>query len=328
MGEIVITTSELSADDRRDHISTRLGFHRMDHKVGPGLYRLGDPDRGSPVFVTANYKLSFDALRTNLKGVSCYLLVLDTKGINVWCAAGKGTFGTDEIEERVKKTDLAMVVDHRRLILPQLGAPGVCAHEVRRRTGFSVEYGPVRAEDIPEYIRDGKVSESMRQVRFTLKDRAVLVPVELRNNILWAVLASVLAFVLSGWVGLWAVMITYLTGTVLFPLLLPYIPVKAFSAKGFILGIAVSIIFASMVLIWYGDGSDQGTWLQVTAWVLLMSPWVAYLALNFTGSSTFTSRTGVRKEIFRYIPIIAVTFIIGVALTLILRMDAWGWLSL
>jgi hypothetical protein len=326
MAEIAITTSELSADDRRDHITTRLGFHRMDHKVDPGLYRLGDPDKSSPVFVTANYRLSFDALRTNLKGVSCYLLVLDTKGINVWCAAGKGTFGTDEIEERVNRTDLAGVVDHRRLILPQLGAPGVCAHEVRRRTGFSVEYGPVRAEDLPGYIRDGKVSESMRQVRFTLKDRAVLVPVEMRISILWAVLASILAFVLSGWVGLWAVMITYLTGTVLFPILLPYIPVKAFSAKGFLLGIAVSLVFASAVLLGYGGEQGPDTWLQVVAWVLLMSPWVAYLALNFTGSSTFTSRTGVRKEIFRYIPVIAVTFIIGVVLTLILRMDAWGWL--
>ncbi len=252
----MVTTSELSAADRREHVAIRLGYHRMDHKVEPGLYRLGDPDRSSPVFVTSNYKLSFDALRTNLKGVPSYLLVLDTKGINVWCAAGKGTFGTDEIEERVRATDLKDVVDHRRLLLPQLGAPGVCAHEVRRRTGFTVEYGPVRAEDLPAYMAAGKVTPEMRQVRFNLRDRAVLVPVEMKNYLLWAVLAGLLASLLLGWAGLAAVAVLYLTGTVLFPLLLPLLPVKAFSAKGFILGAAVAVAFA-LVLAW-SEGGPMG----------------------------------------------------------------------
>jgi hypothetical protein len=47
---------------------------------------------------------------------------------------------------------------------------------------------------------------------------------------------------------------------------------------------------------------------------LMISPWVAFLALNFTGSTTFTSRTGVRREIFRYIRVMAVTFILGISL--------------
>ncbi len=320
-----VTTSELSAADRREHVAIRLGYHRMDHKVEPGLYRLGDPDRSSPVFVTSNYKLSFDALRSNLKGVPSYLLVLDTKGINVWCAAGKGSFGTDEIEERVRATNLKDVVDHRRLILPQLGAPGVCAHEVRRRTGFTVEYGPVRAEDLSAYMAAGKVTPEMRQVRFNLRDRAVLVPVEMKNYLLWVVLAGLLASLLLGWAGLAAVAVLYLTGTVLFPLLLPLLPVKAFSAKGFILGAVVAVAFA-LVLAWSeGEPWDLSTDLQIMAWALLISPWVAFLALNFTGSSTLTSRTGVRKEIFRYVPLMAVTFIIGVVLTLLIRLDALGW---
>ena len=320
-----VTTSELSAADRREHVAIRLGYHRMDHKVEPGLYRLGDPDRSSPVFVTSNYKLSFDALRSNLKGVPSYLLVLDTKGINVWCAAGKGSFGTDEIEERVRATNLKDLVDHRRLILPQLGAPGVCAHEVRRRTGFTVEYGPVRAEDLSAYMAAGKVTPEMRQVRFNLKDRAVLVPVEMKNYLLWAVLAGLLASLLLGWAGLAAMVVLYLTGTVLFPLLLPLLPVKAFSAKGFILGAAIAVAFA-LVLAWSeGEPWDLSTDLQIMAWAFLISPWVAFLALNFTGSSTLTSRTGVRKEIFRYVPLMAVTFIIGVVLTLLIRLDDLGW---
>ena len=322
---IIPITSEMSAEDRREHVAIRLGYHRMDHKVEPGLYRLGDPVRTSPVFVTSNYKLSFDALRAGLNGTPSFLLVLDTKGINVWCAAGKGTFGTDEIEARIKATGLNEVVDHRRLVLPQLGAPGVCAHEVKRRTGFTVEYGPVRAEDLPAYMAAGKATPEMRQVRFDLRDRAVLVPVEMKNYLLWAVLAGLLATLLLGWEGLAAVAVLFLTGTVLFPLLLPFLPFKAFSAKGFVLGSVVAVVFA-LTSVWADGGSmDQSVVLSAVAWTLLISPWVAYLALNFTGSSTFTSRTGVRKEIFRYIPLMAVTFIIGAVLMLVFRLDAGGW---
>ncbi len=252
------TTSELSAEDRREHVAhpARVSSDGPQGGTRP-LSDLATPDRSSPVFVTSNYKLSFDALRSNLKGTPSYLLVLDTKGINVWCAAGKGTFGTDEIEERVRATGLKEVVDHRRLVLPQLGAPGVCAHEVKRRTGFTVEYGPVRAEDLPAYMAAGKVTPEMRQVRFNLRDRAVLVPVEMKNYLLWAVLAAILASLLLGWAGLAAVVVLFLTGTVLFPLLLPVLPVKAFSAKGFILGAAVAVAFA-LILVW-AEGESNGS---------------------------------------------------------------------
>jgi hypothetical protein len=54
-----------------------------------------------------------------------------------------------------------------------------------------------------------------------------------------------------------------------------------------------------------------------------MPPVTAYLALNFTGSSTFTSRTGVRREIFSYIPFMAATFGAGIVLTLALGVMRW-----
>ena len=84
------TTSTLTAADRWDHFLARIGVNRQGHRVDPGLYAIGSPSGDSPVLVTANYTLSFDALRSVLSGISAYILVLDTKGINVWCAAGKG----------------------------------------------------------------------------------------------------------------------------------------------------------------------------------------------------------------------------------------------
>ena len=84
------TTSELTFANRLIHFLARLGINRGKYRVNPGLYALGHPAADSPVFVTANYALSFDALRTSLAKVDCYILVLETKGINVWC----GFFGS------------------------------------------------------------------------------------------------------------------------------------------------------------------------------------------------------------------------------------------
>ena len=167
------TTSTLTLANRWDHWLARWGVDRSGHRVAPGLYALGNPTPDSPVFVTANYTLSFDALRSELVGVDGHILVLDTKGINVWCAAGKGTFGTEELVHRIEVSQLRGLVAHRTLILPQLGAPGIAAHEVKQRSGFKVEYGPVRAADLPAYLQTHQASPEMRQVLFPLVDRLV-----------------------------------------------------------------------------------------------------------------------------------------------------------
>jgi len=90
----------------------------------------------SPVLVTANYKLSFDALRKELAGLAIWILVIDTRGINVWCAAGKSTFSDDEIALQVQRAGLDKIVSHRELTLPQFGASGVASHKLKRKCGF------------------------------------------------------------------------------------------------------------------------------------------------------------------------------------------------
>jgi len=99
----------------------RWGIGRMNYTIEPGLYAVGNPESSSPVFISANYKMSFDYLRKDLNSVDGWILVLDTKGINVWCAAGKGTFGTDELVNRIAIVRLGDIVRHRELIVPQLG---------------------------------------------------------------------------------------------------------------------------------------------------------------------------------------------------------------
>ena len=310
-------SSTITLADRWDHCLARWGVKRNQHLVEPGLYALGNPTPDSPVFVTANYTLSFDALRSALRGIDGYIMVLDTRGINVWCAAGKGTFGTDELVNRIELTGLHNVVNHRMLILPQLGATGVAAHEVRRRSGFKVEYGPVRATDLPEYLKTHRATPEMRQARFNLADRLVLIPIELVHVLLPMVIAAAVLFFVGGLVASGAAVAAILAGVVLFPILLPWLPTSDFSVKGFILGGLVVLPFVLRILL--GD-ADPGWARVVWALILLLAvPSVtAYLALNFTGSTPFTSKSGVRHEIFAYAPVMAVTLGIGIVLAIVI----------
>ena len=84
-----------------------------------------------------------------------------------------------------------------------------------------------------------------------------------------------------------------------------------------------SFIAIPFALAAFRAGSEAATWRQVAAALaplLLLPPATAYVALNFTGSSTFTSRTGVRREIFTYIPIMAWMFGSGVLFEIVLTL--------
>lgn len=312
------TTGTLTASDRLDHLKARWGIDRNGHSVEPGLYALGEPGADSPVFVSANYTLSFDTLRSAVVGTDCYILVLDTEGINVWCAAGRGTFGTDELAARVASVGLEDVVAHRELVVPQLGATGVSAREIRKRTGFEVKFGPVRAEDIPEFMERGEATPDMRTVRFSLTDRAVLIPVELVHVLVPTLVAAVVLYFLGGPIASWAAVVSVAAGVVAFPVLLPLLPTPNFSTRGWLLGIVAALPFFATALLSGGGGP---AWIRV-GWALAflagMPQVTAYLSLNFTGSTTFTSRTGVKREIFSYFPLMAWTFGASVVLVLVL----------
>jgi len=308
------TMSTLTFANYWDHFLARWGVDRMGHRIEPGLYTLGKPMPESSVFVTANYSLSFDALRSALPGIDGYILVLDTQAINVWCAAGKGTFGTDELVQRIQSVGLRDVVNHRGVILPQLGAPGIAAHEVKKQTGFKVEYGPVRASDLPEYLKRHEATPEMRRVHFTLIDRLAVIPVEIVGGLVPILVAAVIAFFFGGWISSLIAVGMMLAGVALFPMLLPWLPTHDFSSKGFILGVVIALPLAFMSL----QGNTDAVWwmraLKAITPLLVWPPVVAFLALNFTGSTTFTSKTGVQREIFKYVRGMAWLFVIGLVL--------------
>jgi hypothetical protein len=309
-------STQITSRDVLGGWKVRWGIGRMRYRVEPGLYRIGQPDTNSPVLVTANYKLTVDRVRKELVGMNVWLLVLDTKGVNVWCAAGKGTFGTNELIGRIHAANLKEVVGHRDLVLPQLGATGVAAHEVKRATGFSVHYGPVRACDIKAYLAAGmKATPAMRRVTFTWRERIVLAPVEIVGQFKLALVALVVLAVLDVIrhhrltphlaTDFLPFVAAILTGGLLVPVLLPWLPFRYFALKGTVAGVLLAAIL--LVLLPMGLTEAAGV-------VLLVVAITSYIAMMFTGSTTFTTQAGAKLEVRRALPPILVSAAAGAVL--------------
>lgn len=321
-GPVPRVTTALQWPDYAGMLKVRLGIKRDQYKVAPGLYCVGAPDFESPVLVTANYKLTFDVLRKELKSVNAWILVLDTRGINVWCAAGKELFSTQEVVRRARLSQVHKVVSHRQLILPQLSATGVAAHQVKKQSGFQVIFGPVRAKDLPKFLARGfKPEPGMRKVTFTATERFILIPVELAHlpkPSLWILGA---AFAISGigtsvfsfsaaWVRGGVLTSAYaagiLSGAVATPVLLPWVPGRSFALKGAILGVLSA---AGVVALFRSELELFGA----LALMLCTTAISSYLAMNFTGATPFTSPSGVEKEMRRAIPLQAAALLLAMA---------------
>jgi len=305
-----------------DHLGTcraRLGLDRNNYTVNPGLYSIGQPGPESPVIVTANYKLTFDTVRFALAGRNSWLLVADTRGINIWCAGGKGTFSAGTIAAQVRKTGLEHIVSHRRLILPQLGANGVRARDLRKTCGFEAVFGPVRAADLPRYLDQGE-DEAMREVTFTLRERAEVIPVELvlgwkiiLASFAVAALLSLIApqFSLQAIWQRWTLAATatglgLAAGAILFPLLLPRLRTRIFSLGGAVLGLSLAALLPAIF-----PQSSGASMAGAGLWTIALASW---LALNFTGSTPYTSPSGVEKEMRKALPLLAGSTILAAIL--------------
>jgi hypothetical protein len=336
-GPVPGVSTEINYKEKMRQIKSRISSFRMHYAVKPGLYAAGNPGSASDIFATANYGLSFDHLRKALKGIDAWILVLDTAGINVWCAAGKGTFGTEELIRRIRETAVEKCVDHRRIILPQLGAPGINSGEVKRRTGFTVKFGPVRADDIREYIDNGySGTPEMRRVKFTFQDRAVLVPMEvyvMKKGFLYLIFASLLYSMLTpeglifreasatGIPLIAAGGVSIFAGAVFTPLFLPYIPFRSFILKGGITGAAIVT-----ALNYFTGIFKAGNLYFTSAASILIILLSSYIALQFTGATTYTSLSGVQKEIKYSIPFYGAGLLITAILLILSKASEWGYL--
>lgn len=144
----------------------------LPHRTPTGLVRIGDPGPESPVLLTGNFTLTVRRLSRVLEGTEAWLLVANSHGINVWCAAGGGHLTHHDVISVLRTSEIADLVSHRELILPQLSATGVERRPIEEATGWATRWGPARLEDLPAVLaRGGRVHRRERRMRFPLWER-------------------------------------------------------------------------------------------------------------------------------------------------------------
>jgi ubiquinone/menaquinone biosynthesis C-methylase UbiE len=240
-------------------------------KVRPGLYRLGNPSMNSPVLVTGNFDLTVRRLVKAIDElVDAWILVVDTSGINVWCAAGGGFFTAEKVTAALKSSRVETVVNHHALILPQLCANGVDGWRIREQTGWGVHWGPARATDIPAYLAGHrKKSDAMRWVRFPLKDRLEMVTVTLG---FYGLLILLPVFIF--WRSLfWPVAASMLCLSYFYAVVHPWLPGRD--------GLAKSVPLALITL--------AGFFIYSSVWNPLPPVQLFHWAIGLTGLSVFTA---------------------------------------
>ena len=209
------------------------------------------------------------------------------------------------------------------------------AHVVKEHTGFSVDYGPVYARDLPAYLRAGcRATAQMREVSFDFRERLELTPMEIVPALKGFGIFLAAVFVLFGLqpegilfrsafnngspVAILGAA-SLLAGTFLTPLLLPWIPFCSFAIKGFLVG---GIATAALVILIPAEAFRS---VYLLAFALLFFPAASsYLALQFTGSTTFTSISGVKKELKIGLPLYVAAGAIALVLLVLYKLQDWG----
>jgi NAD-dependent dihydropyrimidine dehydrogenase PreA subunit len=121
--------------------------------------------------------------------MDAYLLVANSRGVNVWCAATGGLLTNHDVVSVLKTSGIEDLVDHRQVILPQLAATGVEGRVVHEKSGWKVVWGPVYAAAIRAFVEGGlKKTAEMRRVGFPWPQRVEMA-------VAWAFPISLLALV-------------------------------------------------------------------------------------------------------------------------------------
>jgi ferredoxin len=252
----------------------------LPHRAPTGLFAVGRPDAASPVLVTANFTLTLQRVRRALAGRDVWLLVANTEGINVWCAAAGGAFTTSRVVDAIKVSGLCEKVSHREVVLPALSAPGVDREAVRRETGFRCRFGPVYARDIPAYLDAGKrKSDAMRRFDFGAQHRLdMFLPM---NVPVWLLVAIPLALIAPGLLPGFTVL--FWGAVALLYVLLDVIPGKTGWAQALLVGSLVAAAWAGIDAYSLNDPlAHGGRWIAVLA---------VFFVAGFDVAGTISPRT-------------------------------------
>ncbi|MFQ6104531.1 MAG: HgcAB-like fusion protein [Candidatus Glassbacteria bacterium] len=260
----------------------------LPHRAQTGLFPVGKPDEGSPVIVTSNFTLTVKRVRRALEGRNLWLLIADSEGINVWCAAAGGILTENRVIDAVKVSRLYERVSHREIILPPLSAPGVDREAVERKTSFRCRFGPVYARDIPTYLDAGKKkTEKMRRFDFGLGHRIdMFLPM---NFPLYLLIAIVVAVVSPG--RLSCLTILFWGAVASLYILLDVIPGKTGWGQAMLAALIVDAAWAGID--WYTLGRP----FVHAGWLVAVFP--IFFVAGFDIAGTLSPRTSDAEEMMR-----------------------------
>jgi NAD-dependent dihydropyrimidine dehydrogenase PreA subunit len=251
-----------------------------------GLVEIGQPDRDSPVLLTCNYRLTVARVLWALRGTNAYLLVANSRGVNVWCAATGGLLTNHDVVSVLKTSGIEERVDHRRVILPQLAATGIEAGVVTKKAGWRVLWGPVYARDLPRFLEGGLAkSEDMREVAFPWTQRVemaaawafpISVVTALILAVLWRLALAPSIFVIWG-----LALAVYLS----FPLCERWLGSGARGSGSVLAGIAALWGVLMLGYAGYQYLLGQGAWTEVLRWAVLTLVVLLVMGVDLLGST-------------------------------------------
>ena len=254
-------------------------FRWLPHSTPTGLFSIGHPDEGSPVLVTANFSLTLKRVKNALNGLNLWLLVTNSDGINVWCAAAGGIFTHNRVIDAIKVSGLTNRVKHRDVILPALSAPGIDLKAIKEETGFCARFGPVYAKDVPTYLEAGKKkADAMKRFTFDFKHRLdMFVPM---NFPIYLFVAIVLAVFWRQ--HLLGYTIIFWSAVAFLYLFLGVIPGKTGWSQAFFSASLCALIWAGTDWYWYGN--------PVMHWGWLIALFAIFFAAGFDLAGTASAR--------------------------------------
>ena len=253
----------------------------MGFPVEPGLKIVGNPDQNSPVFLTCNFYLTVRKVLNDLRRLDCYVLIANTKGINVWSSSCGGDFNHHSVISVIKTSGIEKRVKHRILVLPQSSAPGINAKEINEETGWTVKFGPVYAKDVPDYVKSGfKKTPSMYRLKWPLFERfEVATSCGFLLRVFFAFIVAL--FIPSLFWPVLAIVVSTLYFTYL---IISYLPIKSGLTLSLLTGSFFSGIILAISLILTGDLFAYSG-LAIIAFVISLIDGFDFFGMGFSGSS-------------------------------------------
>ncbi len=278
---------------------------QVDHvSVEPGIYSLGNPTTDSPILVSCNYLLTYIILRKKWEHLDAWLLCVDSRGINVWCAARGPDFGNKQILEAIRATNISELHSNHKMVLPQLAAGGVELPKLTRPSQnfpFEISYGPVWAKDAPKYLETYPKHKpaSMNSANFDLFHRiraGITHSMFLYRKIFFLplVIAGILMLILGLDAKLWVlrdyilcILVINLGTALLFPLSNFS---RSFIFKGLFFGMISGLILGGGSYLFYENWWYSGS-------ILILYFWTAYFStMSFSGYTFATSPGEIASE--------------------------------